>query len=344
MATYEDQIKALADAQKKQALANLDQSKQTSLSQLDQYRQSKLNDYLNSENTGIGQLDQYKNNQMTSLTNNKNQDLSALDQQQSQIEPMYYDKRNATSTQNQLQAKNFAEYMANRGMANSGTNAQAQLSNNIALQNNIGNLNKQENADNQAINTKKTTVNTNFDNSVQGLTSDYNLKLKVLQDAYNANAQALQNEVLGKTNDINSQYQNNLNTQYANIDTNYANQLSAYQKEQEQLASQRAYEQQQTELAYQRQLALQQQAQQAALQKAQAANQTAKAQTPKQQAAQQTQVFQSAVSSLQKAMQNGQGAAWVQANRDAMSQALSPQEQASLSPGGYIYHQLLKGD
>lgn len=81
---------------------------------------------------------------IASLERSRNSALTNLDREKATIQPMYYDKRNQTTTQSQIGAKNFAEYMAARGSANAGSAAQATLSNNLALQGNLGALNRQE--------------------------------------------------------------------------------------------------------------------------------------------------------------------------------------------------------
>jgi hypothetical protein len=88
--------------------------------------------------------------------------LSSLNAEQAKITPAYYDKRNQTSTASQMQAKNFAEYMANRGLTNSGTSAQAELTRNNTLQGNIGSLNRQELEANQDIERRRTDINNTY--------------------------------------------------------------------------------------------------------------------------------------------------------------------------------------
>jgi hypothetical protein len=262
-------IEKYKEAQKQQVMASLEQAKQNSLSSLTQYQQGKTNEYNQNKINSTGELDQYKNNQITNLTNTKNQNISTLDAEQKALTPMYYDKRNQTATASQLQAKNFAEYMANRGLSSSGTSAQGELMRNVTLQNNIGSLNRQETAANQDVLRRKTDVNTTFDNSVLGVNNDYALKVKQLDDAYNANLLALQNEILGKTNDVNSQYNNNLSTKYADIDSNAANQIVQYREQLEELARREA------EAERQRQFQAQQEAAQREYQAQQAAEQRA---------------------------------------------------------------------
>lgn len=81
------------------------------------------------------------------LAKSRDTALSNLAAEKATIQPEYYKKRNVEATASQLQAKNFAEYMAQRGGASSGVAAQAELARNVALQGNIGALNQQETAD-----------------------------------------------------------------------------------------------------------------------------------------------------------------------------------------------------
>jgi hypothetical protein len=78
------------------------------------------------------------------LDKSKNAALGQIANERAQVQPRYYQARNDANTQNKLQARNFAEYMANRGLAQSGENDQARLMQNMALQNAIGELKRQE--------------------------------------------------------------------------------------------------------------------------------------------------------------------------------------------------------
>lgn len=77
---------------------------------------------------------------ISALTKAYQQNVSNLGAERAKIEPTYYKKRNDESTDAKMASRNFAEYMANRGQVNSGTNAQASLANNVALQGNLGTL------------------------------------------------------------------------------------------------------------------------------------------------------------------------------------------------------------
>lgn len=94
----------------------------------------------------IDQLNEARRRQtIAQLDKSRSAALSNLGQERSGIQPRYYDARNQAAAQNQQGARNFAEFMAARGGSSSGSNAQAQLSQNMALQGSLGNLGRQEN-------------------------------------------------------------------------------------------------------------------------------------------------------------------------------------------------------
>jgi len=136
-------IKAMAEAQKKAALAGLDKA--------------------------------------------HNQSLSDLNYAKGQIEPAYYTARNNTSTDAQIAAKNFAEYMASRGMTNSGTAAQSDIANNVALQGNLGSLAKGE-ARAYADNAKQVgDLNTAYNNDIAS--TNAGIDISTMQALINAQQQ-----------------------------------------------------------------------------------------------------------------------------------------------------------
>jgi hypothetical protein len=81
---------------------------------------------------------------LAQLRQAKERSLSALEREKTTIAPMYYDKRNEAASLSQQNARNFAEYMANRGQTNSGMSAQAEINRGNALQGSIGSLNRDE--------------------------------------------------------------------------------------------------------------------------------------------------------------------------------------------------------
>lgn len=107
----------------------------------------------------IDRLNEAKKAQtLANLDKSRNAALSNLQQEKSGIQPMYYDARNQEAARKQQDARNFAEFMAARGGASSGSNAQAELSRNNAFQGNIGALNRQEAQANQNIARRQTDV------------------------------------------------------------------------------------------------------------------------------------------------------------------------------------------
>ncbi len=95
-------------------------------------------DYINQLN------DLRKNAALGALQKSHDAALSNMGVEKSAIQPKYYDQRNQVAAGAQQQARNFAEYMANRGGTSSGANAQATLSNNMNTQSNLGTLGRQE--------------------------------------------------------------------------------------------------------------------------------------------------------------------------------------------------------
>jgi len=107
---------------------------------------------------------------LAGLEKSRNQSLSDLTAAKNKIEPAYYTQRNNASTDAQVAARNFAEYMAQRGnntpSGNSGSMAQSNIANNLALQGNLGNLATGEAAD-YATNAKQVgDVNTAYNSDV----------------------------------------------------------------------------------------------------------------------------------------------------------------------------------
>lgn len=144
--------------------------------------------------------------QLERLAKARDSSISNLNSERAKIQPLYYNKRNETSTGSQLQAKNFAEYMAQRGQSNAGASGQAELARNVALQGNIGRLNQDEANAFTENDRMVTNVNNAYENDVAAANA-------------NIDAQALQNLL--------NAYQSNLDYQrnQANLDRQYNYQL-----------------------------------------------------------------------------------------------------------------------
>lgn len=139
----------------------------------------------------IEQLNEARRKQaMADLDKSRQQAMTNLDREKSTIQPQYYDKKNQVAAQNQQSARNFQEFMANRGGTNAGSNAQAELSRNNALQGNLGSLGRQEQAAYDDIAMRRTGFNNAYASDVQsaqyGLEGD---KMQALINQRNADRQ-----------------------------------------------------------------------------------------------------------------------------------------------------------
>lgn len=74
----------------------------------------------------------------------KDKTMQALAEREATVKPTYQNQRNATSAQSQRSARSFNEYLANRGLANSGAGAQAEINRASTLQNNLAAINTAE--------------------------------------------------------------------------------------------------------------------------------------------------------------------------------------------------------
>jgi len=75
------------------------------------------------------------------LENTRNQALSDLEAERASNASLYNQQRSTANAQNRLSAKNFQEYLAQTGRANSGLSAQARMQNANNLNTNINALN-----------------------------------------------------------------------------------------------------------------------------------------------------------------------------------------------------------
>ena len=75
------------------------------------------------------------------LQNTRNQALSNLEAERSSNAATYNQQRSTANAQNRMAAKNFQEYLAATGRANSGLSAQAKMQNANNLNTNLNYLN-----------------------------------------------------------------------------------------------------------------------------------------------------------------------------------------------------------
>ena len=97
-----------------------------------------------------------KKAQTAELQNTRNQALSNLEAEQQQNAANYATQRNTANAQNRLSARNFQEYLANTGRANSGLAAQANMQYNNNLNTSLNSIYGAENAANADILRRRT--------------------------------------------------------------------------------------------------------------------------------------------------------------------------------------------
>ena len=100
-----------------------------------------------------------RNAAVANLENTRNQALSNLQAEQQKNAASYNQQRSTANAQNRLSAKNFQEYLASTGRANSGLNAQARMQNANNLNTSLNTLNAGESAALADINRRTTDAN-----------------------------------------------------------------------------------------------------------------------------------------------------------------------------------------
>ena len=146
--------------------------------------------------------------------------LANLDAQEQTIKPYYQTARNQTSASSQQGARNFAEYLANRGLTNSGAAAQGEINRLSALNNNLGNLNTAEANAFRDIANQRTQVENDYvaglANANNAITQNYYNNLLNYNEQQRQYIQGLQNQALGQyANDYQAEINNLLAQGYS---------------------------------------------------------------------------------------------------------------------------------
>lgn len=140
--------------------------------------------------------------------------LANLDVQEQNIKPMYENARNQTSAASQQGARNFAEYLANRGLTNSGAAAQGEVNRLSTLNNNLGNLATQEANAYRDIANQRTAIENdyaaNLANANNAITQNYYNNLLNYNEQQRQYVQNLQNQALGQYAGDYQAYKNSL--------------------------------------------------------------------------------------------------------------------------------------
>lgn len=140
--------------------------------------------------------------QIANLKKAKQQALANLDVQEQAIKPMYQNQRNMASASSQQGARSFAEYLANRGLTNSGAAAQGEINRLGALQNTMGNIGIAEANAYRDIANQRTAVENDYVSSLANanaqIDANYYNSLLNYNQAQRDKIEALQNQALGQ--------------------------------------------------------------------------------------------------------------------------------------------------
>lgn len=109
-----------------------------------------------------------RNAAIADLENTRNKALSDLQAEQRQNAGTYNAQRNTANTQNRMSAKNFQEYLASTGRANSGLSSQAKMQYGNNLSTSINNLNAGEAAALADINRRTTDAQNAYNTGLAG--------------------------------------------------------------------------------------------------------------------------------------------------------------------------------
>lgn len=157
-----------------------------------------------------------KNAQKEALKKAKQQALANLDVQEQAIKPMYQNQRNMASASSQQGARSFAEYLANRGLTNSGASAQGEINRLGALQNTMGNIGVAEANAYRDIANQRTAVENDYVSSLANanaqIDANYYNSLLNYNQAQREKVEALKEQALGRYSaDYYQEYLNYIN-------------------------------------------------------------------------------------------------------------------------------------
>lgn len=194
---------------------------------------------------GVEDLSQYlqdmysaqKDAAIAAIQNAYQQNVAAIDSAKGQIAPQYQSARNEAAGASEQSARNFAEYAAAYGLG-SGSSAQADLARNIALQNNLNDLNAQEADAYTQLELQKQQAEIEYNNAIAEAEASNNSELasalyqeKVrVQNALIQQQQTLFEQAL-------SEKQFQFQQQQADVSNSQWQQQFDYQKQQDQLSA-----------------------------------------------------------------------------------------------------------
>lgn len=158
--------------------------------------------------------------QVEQLKQARDKALANLDTQEQQIKPTYNNARNQASAASQSGARSFAEYLANRGLTNSGASAQGEINRLSSLQNTLGGLGTAEANAYRDIANQRTAINNDYvagvANANNAIAQQYYNNLLNYNQQQRAMVDQLNQQALGQySNDYQAQIDNLLAQGYS---------------------------------------------------------------------------------------------------------------------------------
>lgn len=143
--------------------------------------------------------DSLKASKIAALEKARQGALSSLSAEESTIAPQYASARQQTVALSDLGAKNFAEYLAKRGLRSSGAASQGQIAQNVALQNAMGDINLAESQAKADIARRRSDIETAYQTDLANVAAGVDTSiLPMIIEQMNANRQyGLQEKQLG---------------------------------------------------------------------------------------------------------------------------------------------------
>jgi hypothetical protein len=133
-----------------------------------------------------------RNAAISGLENTRNQALSNLQAERNQNTSMYNQQRSTANAQNRMAARNFQEYLATTGRANSGLAAQARMQNANNLNTNLNYLNAGEASALADINRRTTDAQNAYNTGLAGANAQ--IEADYIKNLMNEREKQLQRE------------------------------------------------------------------------------------------------------------------------------------------------------
>lgn len=134
-----------------------------------------------------------KNAAVADLQKTRDQALSNLQAEKSQNAATYNQQRSSANAQNRLSARNFQEYLAQTGRANSGLSAQARMQNANNLNTNLNYLNAGESSALADINRRTTDAQNAYNSGLAGANAQ--IEANYIQNLLNERDKQLQRDL-----------------------------------------------------------------------------------------------------------------------------------------------------